>query len=99
MAATIIDGKAIAATIREPVLFVKREIAGLAPAPADTTGRDITAAALGLALELRFSKAIELPFVSGRTTTDNEKTRSLLVAPTRPRAVMETALDRGITIA
>ena len=32
--------------LREPVLFVKREIAGLAPAPADTTAKDITAAAL-----------------------------------------------------
>ena len=85
--------------LREPVLFVKREIAGLAPAPADTTAKDISAAALGLVLELRFSKAIELPFVTGRTTTDNEKVRSLLVSPTRPKAVMETALDRGITIA
>ncbi|MEO0494087.1 MAG: hypothetical protein AAF081_11785 [Actinomycetota bacterium] len=85
--------------MREPVLFVKREIAGLAPAPADTTAKDITAAALGLALELRFAKATELSFVSGRTTTDNETVRSVLVAPTRPTAVMATALERGIAIA
>ena len=85
--------------LREPVLFVKREIAGLAPAPADTTAKDITAAALGLALELRLATATELSFVSGRTTTDNETVRSVLVAPTRPTAVMATALERGITIA
>ncbi|NDH10643.1 MAG: hypothetical protein EBY44_02705 [Actinobacteria bacterium] len=85
--------------LREPVLFVKREIAGLAPAPADTTAKDITAAALGLALELRFATATELSFVSGRTTTDNETVRSVLIAPTRPTAVMATALERGITIA
>ena len=46
-----------ATQLREPVLFVKRESAGLAPAPADTTAKDITAAALGLALELRFATA------------------------------------------
>ena len=85
--------------LREPVLFVKREIAGLAPAPADTTAKDITAAALGLALELRFATATDLSFVSGRTTTDNETVRSVLIAPTRPTAVMATALERGITIA
>ena len=85
--------------LREPVLFVKREIAGLAPAPADTTAKDITAAALGLALELRLAAATELSFVSGRTTTDNETVRSVLVAPTRPTAVMATALERGIAIA
>ncbi|MAJ89024.1 MAG: hypothetical protein CL416_05445 [Acidimicrobiaceae bacterium] len=85
--------------LREPALFVKREIAGLAPAPADTTAKDITAAALGLALELRFATATELSFVSGRTTTDNETVRSVLVAPTRPTAVMAAALERGLTIA
>ncbi len=85
--------------MREPVLFVKREIAGLAPAPADTTATDITAAALGLALELRLAKPTELSFVTGRTTTDNRSARALLVSPTRPAAVMKTALERGITIA
>ena len=85
--------------LREPVLFVKREIAGLAPAPADTTAKDITAAALGLALELRFATATDLSFVTERTTTDNETVRSLLIAPTRPTAVMATALEREITIA
>ena len=85
--------------LREPVLFVKREIAGLAPAPADTTATDITAAALGLALELRLAAPTELSFVTGRTTTDNRSVRSLLVAPTRPAAVMHTAMERKITIA
>ena len=85
--------------MREPVLFVKREIAGLAPAPADTTAKDITAAALGLALELRLAKATELSFVTGRTDTAHESARALLIAPTRPAAVMQTAVERGITIA
>ncbi|MEM9465693.1 MAG: hypothetical protein AAGA90_09990 [Actinomycetota bacterium] len=85
--------------MREPVLFVKREIAGFGPARTDTTARDISAAALGLALELRLTKPAELPFVSGRTETDLVSARALLVSPTRPAAVMRTAVDRGITIA
>ena len=78
---------------------MKREIAGLAPAPIDTAAKDITAAALGLALELRLTKATELTFVSGPNTSDVEKVRALLVSPTRPAAVMRTAIERGITIA
>ncbi|MEM9520887.1 MAG: hypothetical protein AAGA37_16320 [Actinomycetota bacterium] len=85
--------------IREPVLFVTREIAGLAPAPADTTAKDVTAAALGLALELRLASATELPFVTGPADTELESVRSILISPTRPAAVMEMALARGITIA
>lgn len=85
--------------MREPALFVKREIAGFAPAPIDTTAKDITAAALGLALELRFTKTTELTFVSGPSTSDVESVRALLVSPTRPAAVMRTAIERGITIA
>ena len=85
--------------MREPVLFVKREIAGLAPAPVDTTAKDITAAALGLALELRLAQATELTFVTGPSASEVESVRSLLVSPTRPAAVMRTAIERGITIA
>ena len=85
--------------IREPVLFVKREIAGLAPAPSDTVATDFTSQALGLALELRLASPVELPVVTGRTTTEEQTVRSLLLAPTRPGAVMHTAVERGITIA
>ena len=85
--------------IREPVLFVTREIAGLAPAAPDTIATDFTSNALGLALELRLAAAAQIPVVTGRTETEEQTVRSLLVAPSRPGAVVTTALERGLPIA
>ena len=85
--------------IREPVLFVTREIAGLAPAASDTVATDFTSSALGLALELRLTAPAEIPVVTGRTETEEQAVRSLLVAPTRPGAVVRMALERGLPIA
>lgn len=87
------------ATIREPVLFVTREIAGLAPAAPDTVAADFTSQAFGLALELRLAGSVDLPVVTGRTETEEQSVRSLLIAPTRPGAVVATALERGLPIA
>ena len=84
--------------LREPVLFSRVEIAGLAPAPADTDATDLTAAALGLALELRLETAATLPVVTGRTTTEERRVDALLVSPSRPASVLEVAHQRGITI-
>lgn len=85
--------------IREPVLFTTREIAGLAPASPDTPAVDFTNNALGLVLELRLSEPADLPVVTGRTETEARTVRSMLVAPTRPGAVVKTALERGLPIA
>ena len=85
--------------IREPVLFVTREIAGLAPAAPDTIATDFTSNALGLALELRLAAPAQIPVVTGRTDTEEQTVRSLLVAPSRPGAVVTTALERGLPIA
>lgn len=85
--------------IREPVLFVTREIAGLAPAPPDTIATDFTSNALGLVLELRLAAAVQIPVVTGRTETEEQAVRSMLVAPSRPGAVVTTALRRGLPIA
>ena len=85
--------------LREPVLFVTREIAGLAPAASDTTATDFTNNALGLALELRLTSAVTIPVVTGRSETEEQTVRSLLLAPSRPGAVVSTALGRGLPIA
>jgi len=84
--------------MREPVLFQSKEIAGLAPAPIDTTADDMTSAALGLALELKLGAPVTLPMVSGRKETDDRDVRSLLIAPSRPAAVMALAQSRGFRI-
>ncbi len=83
----------------EPVLFTTREVTGLAPAVADTMAKDLTAQALGLALELTLAEATELTFVTGRASSEDETIRSLLISPTRPAAVMRVALERGLPIA
>jgi hypothetical protein len=84
--------------MREPVLFTAREVAGLAPALADTTARDMTSAALGLALELKLSGPATVPMVMGRKDTDEREVRALLIAPSRPAAVMRFAQERGFRI-
>lgn len=84
--------------LREPVMFHTREIAGLAPAPADTLADDLTGAALGLALELRLAGPATLPVVTGRTTTEEREVRAVLISPSRPAAVMTTAGARGLRI-
>ena len=85
--------------VREPVLFARNQIIGLAPARADTSATDLTASALGLALELKLSSAVTLPLVIGRKSTDERSVRSLLISPTRPADVMRTAEQRGINLA
>lgn len=86
-------------SLREPVLLPRGEIAGLAPAPADTTATDLTAAALGLALEVRLEHPAVLPVVTGRTTTEERAVEAVLISPSRPATVMQVAHARGITIA
>lgn len=85
--------------MREPVLFQKREIAGIGPALADTTAADMTNAALGLALELKFAKPVTLPVVTGRTTTEEQDIASILISPSRPASLMRTAQERSLPIA
>ncbi len=84
--------------LREPVLFTSREIVGFAPAPADTTAKDFTVQALGLALEVRLREPVKLPVVIDRSTTAEESVDAFLISPSRPAAVMAMGHDRGIQI-
>ena len=84
--------------LREPVLFAKREIEGIAPATDDSLATDLTAQALGLVLELRFVQPVGLSVVTGRTKTEEQQIRSMLIAPTRPAAVLALAAQRGYPI-
>ena len=84
--------------LREPVLFERSQIVGLAPARADTDAADLTASALGLALELKLNTAATLPVVTGRKSTHERQARNLLFSPTRPADVMHAAEQNGISI-
>jgi len=85
--------------VREPVLFAARDIVGLGPADADTSATDLTASALGLALELKLRSAVTLPMVTGRKSTHERQVRSLLISPSRPADVLRSAAQRGINLA
>ena len=88
------DGTVLA----EPVLFTRAQIGALGPASADSVALDLTAAALGLALELKLAESTTLPVVSGPNKTEATEVRALLIAPSRPATVMRVAKERGIRI-
>lgn len=80
--------------LAEPTLFRRPMIAAFGPAPAGSGARDLTAGAGGLLFELRFAEPVTLtPARSGDTP---EKVGALLVAPTRPAAVLAEARKRRI---
>jgi len=84
--------------LAEPVLFKTHEIAALGPARADTTARDITSQALGLAIEMRFSEPIKLPMVTSRGHAEELPIEALMFSASRPAALLATAADRGFPI-
>ena len=89
-------------TLAQPVLLTRSEIASLGPAPSDTADTedtaDLTAAALGLALEVRLAGPAELPVVAGRRRENARAVTALLVSPSLPARVLAAAGDRGIPI-
>lgn len=68
--------------------------------PADTkpAAADLTAAALGLALEVRLAGPAELPVVAGRRREKGRAVTALLVSPTLSARVLAAAADRGIPV-
>ncbi len=84
--------------LAEPVLFKVHEISAFGPARMDAISTDITSKALGLALNMSFVEPIGLPVVVGRGSAKESPVDSLLVSPSRPAAVLETAARRGFNI-
>lgn len=82
-------------TLREPVLFPRRLVRSLGPAPAETTATDLTGGALGLALELDLGEEVSI-VPSGRfgSVAEPRSVESLLLSPTRPGAVLRIAAER-----
>lgn len=85
-------------SLSEPVLFRAHEIAAIGPARSNTSAEDLTSQALGLAIEIRFTAAINLPVVVGRDDTEQRPVAALMVSPSRPAGVLETAARRGFVI-
>jgi hypothetical protein len=83
--------------LRDPSLLLRRQVTAVRPAPADTAATDLTADALGLALEIDLSEPVTIA-PSGRFGLPAElrDVTTILVAPTRPGAVIRTASERHL---
>lgn len=90
-------------TLADPTLFQRAAIAGMGPAEvdADAPRLDLTAGALGLALELRLAGPTGVFVVTRagrRPTAETVSTERLLIAPTRPAEVLAEVLARGYPV-
>lgn len=84
----------------DPVLFPRRAIGRLGPAPAEDHGAlDLTRSALGLALEVELTEPTELAPRRSDGTVQLEHAQRVLFTPTRPGAVLTEAARRGIAVA
>jgi hypothetical protein len=82
--------------LAEPVLLRRADVRSFGPAPADTAALDLTRGALGLALEVTLAPPVSLVLAGGGRQGVSEATTAaaLLVAPTRPGAVLAEARRR-----
>lgn len=86
--------------LADPVLFQRKMIEVLRPAPADTDSLDLTKNALGLALELVLrEKAPMVLTTPGRRGGEPGSSARLLFSPTRPGAVLQEAAERRVPVA
>jgi uncharacterized membrane protein len=82
-------------TLADPVLFEKRGIAALRPAPAESEALDLTQGALGLALELILAEKIPMVLRRGGQSASPDR---ILLTPTRPGLVMQEAQSRRLPV-
>ncbi len=87
-------------SLAEPALFPRNQIGRLTAAPADSRALDLTIGASGLLLELTLKNPIEVGLAKRQGTKDAEADvlaiPALLLAPTRPGAVLAEAARRNI---
>jgi hypothetical protein len=84
--------------LAEPVLLRRTEVRSFGPAPADTAALDLTRDALGLALEVRLASPVSVVLAGAgrRGVSEATTAAALLVAPTRPGAVLAEARRRRL---
>ncbi|QGG94626.1 hypothetical protein [Actinomarinicola tropica] len=83
-----------------PQLLRRQTIRSFGPAPADTAAHDLTAGALGLALRIELVAPVTLELRRARGAPPPPvETSELLVAPTRPGAVLREAASRRLPVA
>ena len=89
-----------ALALAEPALFARANIAAFGPAPADTEALDLSANALGLALQLDLAPPQAVAVVGARPArrrvADTQLVARVMVTPTRPGAVTAEARARKV---
>lgn len=84
--------------VAEPLPLGRRGIDSIGPARAGTDATDLTAQALGMALELRLTEPVTAGVMTGRSRSEQRSLAAMLVSPSRPAAVLATAERRGIKL-
>ncbi len=88
--------------LTDSLLVQRRTLAGVGPASADTTAHDLTGGAFGLALEIRMREPTSLLTnaarreAGGSRIAAGEQLDAVLVAPSRPGAVVREATARRL---
>lgn len=91
---TLVDHLAVV----DPVLFRRRDVTRFGPAPASTTATDLTAAASGLIVQIDVDPPVSLLPVVARGATEATTASSVLLAPSRPGAVLDHADRRSLAV-
>ena len=86
-------------SLGEPVLFERKVIETLRPAPADSDSLDLTKGALGLAVELVLREKVPMTLVKpGRPGGEQGASARLLFTPTRPGQALAEAARRRVPV-
>ena len=86
-------------SLSDPVLFRRTDITILQPAPADTDAMDLTAGALGLALELRLREEQRIDRMRPvRRGSEPFEVWKLIFTPTRAKPLLADAASRNIKV-
>jgi hypothetical protein len=93
---TLVDPLALTDSISMPRL----QLAAIGPAPADTAAHDLTAGALGLALQATFAAPLTIVPLRGPgdETAEVIEVDEILCTPTRPGAVLREARLRDLPV-
>jgi hypothetical protein len=85
-------------SIAEPALFARTALVGLRLAPAGTTATDLTAGALGPALEAELARPVTITPARRDGVRGPVEVVEILFAPSRPGAVLAEARRRRIPV-
>ncbi|MEX0768468.1 MAG: hypothetical protein WD029_08355 [Microthrixaceae bacterium] len=92
---TLVDPSVLA----EPTLFRRDTISRLGPAPAESSARDLSSGSSGLILQIDLSLPAPLLPISGRNgIAEPIEVSSVLIAPSRPGALLTEAQNRKIAV-